>query len=87
MPKPRVSDQLTEVRTVHSRARSAIARFEYLRGRTQPQTLPSGYVMEAIPMTEPYEQEMMEALAQVVALLEPYSKESFLARGEYAPRR
>lgn len=61
------SDELTEVRTVLSRAESALHRFAFLRSaREQWGGL--------YPVTDPDEQEMEAALNEVVSLLDRWRR-------------
>lgn len=66
--KPRVSSALTEVRTVRSRALTGIERLDYLDKH--------GYPTVNGEDRDPEHDEILDALIQVVRLLDPYKKEN-----------
>ena len=67
MPKARSSAWLTEARTVHSRAITALNRLDYLD---------SGRNAEYHGPVDPLSKDIREALEQVVSIMDKFSKES-----------
>lgn len=80
MPKARVSHWLTEVRTVHSRALSALRAMDGLERPETLERMAKYYPDEQWP--DELAQDMRADLEQVVFLLEPYSKEAMKTEGE-----